>query len=468
MKKLIEKIFYKEVDVPEDMIKGEVPPMSKLYKETLKLTWPAISECVLLAFVSITDTFMVSALGTTAIAAIGITTQPKYLLLSMFFALNIGVTAVVARRVGQQRKDDAVATLRASLTLCLLMLAVIATLGFIFAENILLFAGAQSDTIVEATAYFKIIILGIPFTAVSLCINAAHRGAGNTKISMRTNITANAINIVFNYLLIGGNLGFPALGITGAAIATTLGYVIAFCMSVYSIFNKKSNLRVKITDDFLLRKEYISPVIKVSSGAAVEQLIMRFGFMSYTMIIAGLGTVAYATHQIAMSVQNLTFAFADGFSISSTTLMGQSLGRKRPDLGLIYGSICKRISMVVASVLAVTFFFCSKLIVMAFSTDAQVIADGTVIFMLMALIPTAMMVQIIYAGCLRGAGDTKYVAFMTLISIGIMRPALSYLFCYPLGFGVVGAWIVLVIDQYTRRVLTTWRFSKGKWMKIKL
>ena len=165
---------------------------------------------------------------TIAIAAVGITNQPRFILLAMIFSLNIGITAVTARRKGQEDQTGANNTLRSGILLATIISMIMSILGYIFARPILLFAGAEELYIKDAMTYLRILWLVSPFKVLNLTINAAQRGCGKTKISMWTNISSNLVNIVFNYLLINGIGIFPRLEVAGAAIATTMGACVAF------------------------------------------------------------------------------------------------------------------------------------------------------------------------------------------------------------------------------------------------
>ena len=154
----------------------------------------------------------ISGIPLEAIAAVGITNQPKFILLAVIFSLNVGVTAVVARRKGQQDTVGANRCLRQAVIISLALSILMSLLGAVFARPILLFAGAGPDTIEDAVIYFQILMISIVFMSLSLTINAAQRGAGNTKISMRTNLAANIVNIILNYLLINGIWVFPKWG----------------------------------------------------------------------------------------------------------------------------------------------------------------------------------------------------------------------------------------------------------------
>ena len=466
------KFFEKLYSVPnmiksEDII-GEVPETKQVYKNAIDMAWPSAIESVLVGLVSAIDTMMVGSLGAGAIAAVGITNQPKFILLAIIFSLNVGVTAIVARRRGAKDRKGANRCLRQALVISVSLAFILSIIGFAFARPMLLFAGAQADVIDYAVTYFRIIAIGNFFTSVSLTINAAQRGSGNTKISMRTNIVANIVNVTFNYLLINGHLGFPRLGVTGAAIATMLGNIVAFSMSVRSITKADGFLHVKLRSNWKLDKETIKGLAGISSSSFIEQICMRVGFLVTTMLVASLGTIAFATHQICMNMVNLSFTFGDGLGVGSSALVGQNLGAKRPDMATIYSKTIQRIALTIGAVLFLIFIFGRHFLVDLFTDEAPIIQIGGQILIIVAMMSPLQTVSVVIGGTLRGAGDTKFVAYSSLISIGIVRPLTTWLFCYPLGFGIIGAWFSFMTDQCLRLVINSWRFKTGKWTKIRI
>lgn len=212
--------------------------------KTVAVAWPAVLESFFVAVVGIIDSMMVSRLGEYAVAAVGLTTQPKFIGLALFIATNVAVSALVARRKGENDREGAARILMTALMFVVAAGIIVSILCVIFAHPIIRFAGSESDTHDSAVLYFRIIMGGIIFSIISLVINAAQRGSGNTKIAMSANLTSNLVNICFNYLLIGGHFGFPALGIKGAAIATVIGTVAACGMSIASLFHKDSFVNV--------------------------------------------------------------------------------------------------------------------------------------------------------------------------------------------------------------------------------
>lgn len=462
------KLFDVQRVLKQEPVAGPIPPSKSLLKDTLNMAWPSVVESFLVALVGFIDNIMVSGLGTFAIAAVGLTTQPKFICLCLFFSLNTAVSSVVARRRGEENRESAVRILRMCLGAVIALTAIISTLAIIFADPIIRFAGAQSDTQEAAVEYFRIISGGLIFTTVMLAINAAQRGAGNTKLAMRTNMVSNLVNVVFNYLLIGGNLGFPALGVRGAAIATVIGTICGCAMSIASLFSRQSFVYIRGVKGWISTKFDMKSILNVGSSAFVEQIFMRIGFFLFAITVASLGTTAYAAHQIGMSMMSLSFSFADGFSVASVALIGRSLGQKRRDLAKLYAGMCQRMGLVCAFMMSMVFLFFGRNLFGLFSNEPEILDIGVMIMRILCFVIYMQITQVIFFGCLRGAGDTKFTALASLISVAIIRPGMSWLLCNPLGLGLLGVWLGLVCDQVTRFLLGFFRVRQGNWLKIKL
>ena len=451
-----------------DQIIGALPSSKTAYKNFCKIAGPSALEALLVGLIGAVDTMMVGTVGNGAIAAVGITIQPKFVLLAIIFSLNTGIIAVTARRKGQADQIEANRTMRAGIIICTVISFLMAFLGYLFAKPILLLSGAEVTYLPDAITYFRIIMFSIPFLSLNLTINAAQRGCGKTKISLWTNVTSNVINIIFNFLLINGIGIFPRLGVKGAAIATAMGAIVAFCISLTTLFRKNGYLNFHMKAGWSIRKKVISPIVKVSSSAFVEQVFMRIGFFVYAAIVARLGTMEYETHLICMNILTLSFCFGDGLSIAAASLVGQNMGAKRPDLSIIYGKTGQRLAFMISCIVFLIFFFGRTLLVSLFTKDVEIIILGANVMILAALGTHMQTSQVVLSGCLRGAGDTTYVAVTSFISVALIRPFLTWLLCFPLGFGLYGAWIGLLVDQCFRLVSSYRRFSGGKWSGIAL
>lgn len=467
----------KKLFLPDYMLKPEQRlddnySAKDFYSTFIKIAWPTILEAVLNGLVNFVDSVMVGSIGHEAVAAVGITQQPRLIFFAILFSLNIGVTAVVSRRKGENKQDLANSTMIQSLSVGLIIGILVAIIGIVFAEPLLRLGGAEDDIIKDSVQYFRITMFGMIFMSINGVICASQRRVGNTRIAFTSNMIANIVNVVFNAILINGLLLFPTLKVTGAAIATLISNIVAAAIALGVVLKKNGYLYLNFKEMFKFSREDLIPVFNVSSSALLEQLFVRIGFFTIAKLVAGLGTVDFSTHTICMSVTNLTFCIGDGLGNASAALVGQSLGRKRADCAILYGKIGQRVGILLSSLTVILLSLGGNPIMRLFTTDEPeadlIIKKGVLLLLLLAIASPGQISQVIYAGCLRGAGDTKFVALVGLICIGIERSVLTYLFIYPFGFGVTGAWLALCIDQYLRFILYNIRFSRGKWLTIRL
>ncbi len=458
---------------------GELPDTKSALAQFFKVAWPSMLESILISLVAFIDTQMVSVIGTESVAAVGVTGQPRMIFYAVFFAINIGVTAIVSRRTGQEDMEGARNCLAQSVSLTALLGVVLCSVAIAFAEPLVGLAGADKDIIGDSALYFRITMAGMLFTSIGMTINAAHRGTGRTRISMVTNITANLVNCLLNYILISENflngaLNISPIGIKGAAVATLIGNVVSCLMSVWTVFfDKSSVLHIKLKECFVIRKDILKLHASVSRNAAIEQIFLRIGFFLTALMVNELGTPSISTNTICMSILTLSFCLGDGLGVGTSALVGMNLGRKRKDLSLLYGSIGQRVGAIFSAMFMVLFFVYGTNMVGWFipenDPNAEFIMNAAeYIMILLALTMPAQISMVVYTGCLRGAGDTFFVAISSLLSIAIVRPLFTYIFAYPLEFGVVGAYGALLVDHYFRLFICWIRFKGEKWAKIKI
>ena len=440
-------------------------------KLIMDLTIPALGENLLSTLVSLADSAMVASLGTYAIAAVGLVTQPRFIVFSAFMALGIGTTALVARAKGKGDPEEANKVLRQSLLMTVGILLVVCALMFVFAEPLIrwLASGSISEESIQgALDYYRIQIYGFPILGLTYIMNGALRGVGNTKAAFYTNTASNLVNVVFNYLLIGGNFGFPALGVAGASIATVIGQCVAFAMALYWLFQGKQYICLRVGDSYKPDFNMIGRISKIGIPALLEQAVMRIGMMLFTTIVTSLGDDPYAAHTIGMNIQTLSFAVGNSFGIAITTLTGQSLGRKRPDLARDYMKQTLNLCHVGSIAVSLLLFFGGRLMAMPFSSDPEIINMVAMVLKIIALANVISNARFVYNSALRGAGDSSFTAFTTFLGILVTRPIIAWVLVYQLNTGLVGIWIALISDAVLCFVLGWLRWRNGKWATIKV
>lgn len=439
--------------------------------KTLGMAWPAMLESFFTALAGLIDSLMVSSLGSYAVAAVGLTTQPKFLGLSLFIAANVAISALVARRMGQGKREEANRIFSTFLVFVMVMAVLFSVLLVAFADPIIRLCGSEEVTHDSAVLYFRIIMGGMIFNCIQMGVNAAQRGAGNTRITMRTNLVSSGVNIVANYLLIQGHFGFPALGIRGAALATMLGTVVASVMSLLSVWKKDNFVSIpmifkeKLTPTF----EALKNIIKVGYSVFAEQVLMRIGFMLTAIMAADQGTAAMAAHQVGMNIMGLSFSFGDGLQATAVALIGYSLGAKQPEKAKDYGRTCRMIGGVISVILAVVYFLGAGFLMrLFFPEEPEIVEIGVSIMHVIIFVVILQISQVIYMGSLRGAGDTLYTAVASAFSVTVMRTLGSYIFGYIFAMGITGIWFGVVADQLSRYIFASIRFRQGKWTEIKI
>ena len=439
-------------------------------KKAISVAWPAMAESFFVTLAGMIDTMMVSAMGSYAVAAVGLTNQPKFIGLTLFFGINIAVSALVARRKGEQRRENANEVLLTALGLTTVLCAVISVIFVVFAPQIMQLAGSNADTHEAAVEYFQIIMGGTFFSVLTMVINAAQRGSGNTRLSMTTNLTSSIVNVFFNYLLIEGHLGFPAWGIRGAAIATVLGTVVSAGMAVFSLFRPNSYVRIPemIRNKIRMTKESLRSIWRLAYNSSLENIAMRIGFLATALLAARLGTDEFAAHNVGMSILGLGFSFADGMQVAAVALSGEALGAGEKKEAREYGGICQRIGFIISVILALLLLFGGRWFFGLYFREAHILDMGVVINRYIMVIVLLQISQIIYTGCLRAAGDVRYTLMGALISVTVIRTVVTLVLVLVFNLGLHGIWLGVLSDQLSRFTLMRRRFRKGEWVNLRI
>ncbi|MCR5161181.1 MAG: MATE family efflux transporter [Lachnospiraceae bacterium] len=438
--------------------------------DALQMAWPAVLESFFVALAGMIDTMMVATLGSYAVAAVGLTQQPKFISLTVFFGINVAVSAIVARRKGEQRRRAANEMLATALIVATALCILITVLFLAGTPAMMRFAGSNADTHQSAVIYFRIIIGGSFFNVITMVINAAQRGSGNTRISMITNLVSSCVNILFNYLLIGGHFGFPALGVTGAALATVLGTVVAFMMSVRSLFLKNSYVSIPL----ILREKIgfagdaLQNIIRLGLNICFENLAMRVGFVATAMLAARLGTDEFAAHNVGMNIMGLAFSFADGMQAAGVALSGEALGAGDKERAKQYGSICQHIGLGISVCLSFLLIIGGRWFFSLYFTEPHIIDMGVLICRFICVIVLLQISQVIFSACLRAAGDVRYTLVVSLISVTLIRTVVTWLLVVVFHLGLTGIWLGVLSDQASRFLLMRHRFREGKWVDIRI
>ena len=444
----------------------------QIKQDVVKIAGPVFVELLLGTLFGMIDMIMLgrisdSNIATASIAAVGIANQLIFIGLSLVQSLNVGATAMIARYIGAKREDRIELVVKHIIILTQIFLVVpILLIGLGFTNNVMKFFGAQSDTVLIGSGYFRVVTLGFLFQSFNFSVFASLRGTGDTKTPMNINLKVNLLNVIGNAILIYGLFGFPKLGVTGAAISTTISQIVASIMLFKYLIKKESTIYINFKNKFKIDKNIIYNLVKIGLPASLEQIAMRLGLLAFSKIVASLGTVAYATHQICISILNLSFTPGQSFGIAASTLTGQSLGAEEPNIAEKYIKTCGKIGAIISAIMAVMFFFFGFNIASLYTNSMKVAKEASTVLKVMAFVQPFQCSQLIYAGGLRGAGDTVWTLISTFSGILVIRLVFTYYFVIVLGYGLVGAWLSVLIDQFIRWALILIRFKTNKWKYI--
>lgn len=411
---------------------------------------------------------MVGGLGAQALAAVSIMGQPEMMMLVIARSLSTALTAIIARRHGEGDLGAMNAVLRQGLVVTLCIYLPFLCLCWLFVPEIVTFTGAESSYMDTAVAYGHWLVASLLFQSLSITLSAGFIGIGYTKIIFRANAIGNIVNTGLNACLIYGLGPFPELGVMGAGIATFISSSLIFFILLQAIRCEAGGLSLDRQGSWTFDTDVLHSIWHIGTASLGEQFFERLGMYMYTMVVASLGAVALATHQICMNLLDIFYYFAMGISYASMAQTGHYLGHKRPDLAEAYGHLGGRIGLLMGLLGIGIFLMGNTDLLHLYTHGAALDPNARWLIVVMALVSIPQCLQMAYSGVLKGAGDTTYVMKYSLVSIAIIRPIITYVLCINLGLGLLGAWISLLLDQSTRCVASYYRFVKGPWKKIRI
>lgn len=415
--------------------------------------------------VGLVDSYLVGHLGAVALSSVGLANQFVMLATALFGAVGTGSTALIARHTGAREPRMANRILHQSLLMGSVIGTTAAVLIFASAQACMELLNAPSDVVEPAATYLRITCLSFPLSALMFLGMAALRGSGDTKTPMATMAVVNVVNVVVAYAFIYGLGPVPALGVAGSAIGAAVGRMAGGVIIICILLAGRSGLRLRL-ERLVPDREQAMRILNIGLPAAMETLFMRVGQMSYAAVVAGLGTVAFAAHQLALTSESISYMPGFGFSVAATTLVGQGLGARDPDRAQAGGYESLRLSMMSMTFMGLMFVLFAPQFLGIFTSDPLVVEQGEWPLRLVGLSQPMLACAMVLAGGLRGAGDTRRTLVITAIGFWCIRLPLALLLTGP--FGLIGAWIAMSVDLNSRGLAILWRFRSGGWKTLRV
>ena len=431
--------------------------------EIFKFAVPSMMEELFNTFTSIIDSKMVSTLGVSYISAVSVTIQPKFFIFAPFMAVNTVLSSLVAFYYGKKDRKRINSIFLTAIYSVIVLSIVLGILSCVFAKGLMQICSGQNDTMHLSVQYFRIVMGGMIFNQLLLLINAGLRGYGKTSLAFTSNAISCVVNICFNYLLIEGHFGFPALKIQGAAIATVLGTFAAFLYSLYFILKENEFLSLvfifkeKIKSSFSALRE----ILNIWKETFVENILMRFGFLISSAIVARTGSFEVSVYSVASLMLSINYAFGRGFMNSAVVLIGRSRGAGQNDLIKKYSSLLIRISAIFSVISSSIIILISKPYISIYSTDPDFISLGIKSCMFIAAASLFQVPKVCFTGMLQGLGMMKQTKSAAILAALLIQPIANVLFVYILHMGIYGILVSGILSQMSWLICSALYFKKG-------
>lgn len=413
---------------------------------------------------------MVGMVSVYALAAVGMSMQFMMVVNVLMTLYIVGGNALIARFVGQRRKRRA-ASLMYSLSIFALVLSIfVSFIGYFYTEALFAFMGSEDEVIQEGGIYFGILSLGMSLIFLDALFYNALSAAGDTKNSLYIKLFSAFLNGVLNYIFIFGHLGLEPMGIAGAAYATLIAYLFNVIAYIW-LFKAFGSLKEK-------QKQLLSilPIIRISDfkrswhvsySAAIERGISSLSFLFFVSIITWYGTASLAGYQVGLRIEGIAFMPGIGFAIAAMALVGQSIGAKDYEKAYKLGVISGRIAYIFMGFVGACLILFSEHLVGFFTDDAETIAVASLYMILVGLAQIPLALNFVYSGALRGAGATKLILIINVISLWFFRIVPSYI-AYYMGYGVIWVFIIMNIETLIKGVIYWYFYRKKTWLYTKI
>lgn len=434
-----------------------------LFRRILGLSWPVILEMSGVMLTGAFTTAMVGRLGAVALAAVGISTMVQLASAMVVSAFGTGASAIVGRESAAGEWEEVRRTTGQALLLGILFGSLVACAGFLGARTLFQLIGAEAAVAEIAGNLLETLFVFTPAFLLMAIGNAVLRGIGKTRTAFFIGTFSNLLSLLLAYLLIFG-VGLPQFGAMGAAWSAGLSQL-AGGVTAVAVLKRDVDIRLRWQDVIQWQTETIRKILRISLPAAFEQMALQGGRVTFTFVLAGVGAVQFAAHQIAMQVESLSFLPGFGFSVAIMTLVAQSLGKKRPGQAERLVRATGWLAVITMTAMASVFLLFAESLTALFISDPEVIYWGTFCVMIAAFEQPTIAVTYILAGALRGSGDTRWPMYVTVLGVWVFRMPVIYLCVHVWGLSIVSVWIVTAVDFLLRSIVLWGRFRTGEWKR---
>ena len=444
-------------------------------KLTLLLCGPAFLAQLASVLLQFIDASMVGSLGAKPAASIGLVATSTWLFGGFSYAICQGFSVQVAHLIGSNDFKGARKVLREGLTSCLGISLILLAVGVSISQFLPYWLGGSEDIAAEASAYFLIFSLSLPFMQIMWFCSTMLQCSGNMKLPSILEVVMCLLDVVFNFLLIfptreislaGFDITVPGagMGVRGAALGTGLSMAVtAALMRWFTLFKSPILAINKEKGSFRPSAKVLRNAFGISGPICLQNIAMRGAYIAGTVIVAPLGPIAIAANNFAIIAESLCYTPGYGLADSATTLVGQSIGASRRQLARSFSKITISLGMGMMTVLGAVMYFFAPEMMSLLSQDPEIIELGASVLRIEAFAETMYAASIVAYGCCVGAGDTVVPSILNLSSMWFVRIGLAVWLTPKIG--LAGYWIPMCIELNVRGILFLLRIRGNGWMK---
>ncbi len=438
-----------------------------LTRITFLLAGPAVAENLLQTLLLMVDTLMVAYYGSVPIAAGAAAGMLLWRLHMTFGCIERGTTALVARRWGEGSREGAAIACAHSLLLAAGVGGVLTLAGVVLTSQLLAGIRTPPEALATAIPYMQVVLLASIPRMVFFVGAAAMRALGDTRTPMWIALGMNMANILFNYLLIYGNFGFPELRLLGSGISTALVMTLAALSVCAYLVMARTGPRLRWRH-FRFDPPTARSIIKVSLPSLLEEVMISIGFLVFFSFVTRLGTLPLAAHALATRLESLSFMAGVGFGIAAATLVGQALGRRDVVLARRAFRHTTALAVAVMSGVALGLVVLGRPLLNFFCREADVVELAYALLLVAAVEQPLLAIAMTLSGGLRGAGDTRSPMVASFLGNMMVRIVATYVLAFPLGLGIYGVVLGTIVDWLVRCIILWSGFRSEQWGRIAL
>jgi putative MATE family efflux protein len=426
------------------------------------LAIPMILEMSMESLFAVVDIFFVAKLGADAVAIVGLTESVMALIYAVAFGLAIGATATIARRTGEKDMAGAARSAAHVIYLGILVSILISAIGIIFAPQILGLLGARDHLIVEGSRFMRIMVGGNAVVLFIFLLNAIFRGAGDAAIAMRVLVLANGLNMILAPMFIFGVGFFPELGVTGAAVGTTIGRGCGVLFAAWHLMRPGGRIHVH-RESWRFDPTLLWKLLRLSSTGVFQLLVATASWTALMPIMAGFGEAAIAGYVIALRVVMFALLPALGLSNAAATMVGQNLGARKPDRSEAAVWTAGKFNAAFYFLVGVVFWLFSNQIIGFFTQEAEVLRYGTSALHIIAYGFAFYGLGMVLETAFNGAGDTWTPTYLNIFIFWLFEIPAAYLLAYYFNLGPDGVFWAITVAFSLLAIASAVLFKRGKW-----